>query len=275
MEIREILRKNNFRFNKRFGQNFISDENLLEEIVEKSGADNNTVAVEIGCGAGTLTRAVAAKVKKIYGFEIDRSLEPVLKETLKGCGNAEIIFKDIMRMKTEEIESLIGEKYMLIANLPYYITTPVLMKFVGEAANCYKIVVMVQEEVAQRLCAKAGTEAYGAITAGIDVVGDAEIIERVNRSMFYPVPNVDSAVVKITINRNKFAVSDMKIYRDVVRAAFSSRRKTLVNNLIQSFGMDRSGAENFLNECGIDKSVRGEVLTTEQFVRLANARADK
>ncbi len=270
MEIKEVLKKNGFRFNKRFGQNFLTDGNLLDKIAAEAGVTSEDVVVEIGCGGGTLTAALAKKAKRVIGFEIDQNLRPVLAETLSPFSNVEIIFKDVMKMKTSEIDALVGGEFVLVANLPYYITTPILMKFIEESEKVKSITVTVQEEVADRLTAKPGTEEYGAITAGIDVVGNAKKIMRIGRNMFYPSPNVDSAVVKIDIDRNKYPNVDLKAYRAVVRSAFSSRRKTLCNNLMNSFSVSREQAEEIVAKASDNPLVRGETLSTERFVLLSS-----
>lgn len=269
MKLGELLKKHNFKFSKKYGQNFLSDGNLLESIATKSGVDSNTPVLEIGCGAGTLTKVLCQHAKYVYGYEIDKTLAPVLGDNLRGIENCDITFKDIMREKTIETENRIGEQYMLVANLPYYITTPIIMKFVEESKNCKAIVIMVQEEVARRICAKAGTADYGAITASINLVADSEIILRVPRTMFMPAPNVDSAVVKIVFNQNKYVGVDRKIYRDTVRTAFLSRRKTLVNNLREWLKIDKESAENLLRDCSIDVMARGETLGEKDFVKLS------
>ena len=269
MQIKEILLKNGFRFNKRFGQNFLTDDALLDDIVSKAGITAEDTVVEIGCGGGTLTAAIARRAKRVIGFEIDNNLRPVLKESLAPYQNVEIIFKDVMKMKTEEIENLCGGEFCVVANLPYYITTPILMKFVEESTKVKSITVTVQEEVADRLVAKAGSEDYGAITAGIDLVGNAEKILYIDRKMFY------SAVVKITMDRGKYPNVNAKAYRAAVRCAFSSRRKTLANNLMQSFKMTRAEADKIVSEVSDDPLSRGETLTTEDFVKLSGLIKDK
>lgn len=269
MAIKEILQKNSFKFNKRYGQNFITDTNFLALIVDKAEVKKDDTVLEIGVGAGTLTRAIAEKAGKVYGYEIDENLRPVLKESLLGLDNVQIIFKDVMKVSTCEIEKRIGGgKYKLVANLPYYITTPVIMKFIEEAEGLQSITVMVQAEVAERICAKENTAEYGSITAGIDVTGYSKIVAKVPRTMFYPVPNVDSAVVRIDIDRGKYALTSRKAFRDVLRVAFSSRRKTLVNNLTRDFSISRETAETALSSCGIDVKARGESLSTQKFVTL-------
>ena len=269
MQLKEVLIKNGFHFNKRFGQNFLTDTNLLRSIVDRAGITSEDTVIEVGVGGGTLTRAIAEKAKRVIGFEIDRNLQPVLSETLAGLDNVEIVFKDVMKMPTQEIEKIAGGRFSVVANLPYYITTPILMKFIEESDMVDSITVTIQEEVADRLCAKAGSQDYGAITASIDAVGDAEKIMRIDRKMFYPSPNVDSAVVKIALNKGKYDIKDMRAYRAGVRCAFLSRRKTLVNNIMMSFKTDRQTAEDMVVAVKGDVMVRGETLTTEDFVSLS------
>ena len=267
--VKNVLIKNGFRFEKRFGQNFLTDENLLGDLVEKAGVKSGDTVIEIGVGAGTLTAALAKSAHKVIGFEIDRKLKPVLKETLSDFENVEIIFEDVMKVPMEEIERLAGGRFSLVANLPYYITTPILMRFLEESEKVDKIAVTVQEEVADRMCAKAGTADYGALTLAIDVVGNAEKAMRIDRTKFYPVPNVDSAVAVINIDRDKYAGVDLKAFRAVVKSAFSSRRKTLVNNLMRDFSLPRERAEELVLSVKGDIKARGETLTTQEFVKLS------
>lgn len=269
MQLKDILNKNGFRFNKRFGQNFLTDPVLLDDIVAKSGITENDTVVEIGCGGGTLTAAIAKKAKRVIGFEIDANLKPVLAETLAGFDNVEIIFKDVMKTGTEEIEKICGSEFSVVANIPYYITTPILMKFVEESEKVKSITVTIEAEVADRLTAKPGTEDYGAITAGIDLVGNAEQLLFIDRKKFYPAPNVDSAVVKITMDRNKYPGADKKAYRAAVRCAFASRRKTLANNLMQSFKISREEANEIICAVTDNPLARGETFSTEDFVALS------
>lgn len=275
MDVKKVLKDNNFSFKKNFGQNFLTDRTLLDEIVKGAGVSKDDAVLEIGVGAGTLTYSLSQKAEKVIGYEIDKSLKPVLEQTLADSLNVEIVFADALKTKIEQIEEKIGKPYRLVSNLPYYITTPLIMKFITEAKNCVSITAMVQKEVALRLCAGEGSSEYGAITAGIDVVGDSEIIAYVDKTKFMPMPKVDSAVVNIVINKDKYDVKSMKKYRDVVRCAFSSRRKTLVNNLINAFPLTREQSENILNELNIDVKSRGETLSTEQFVQLANYLTEK
>ena len=269
-DIKTILAECGFGFKKQFGQNFITDKNLLQSIVALSGVEESDTIVEIGCGAGTLTRALAEKAKRVVGFEVDRTLQPVLARTLSGLENTEVIFKDFLKVDLKQFEEEVGE-YKVVANLPYYITTPLIMKIVEDSKNCKALSVMVQEEVALRLCAEAGTADYGAITAMIAPRADCKIIKKVPRTLFYPRPNVDSAVVKLDFKKK---IDIDASYKKVVQAAFLSRRKTLENNLVNYFKLTRGQAQSILTECGIDLKARGETLDFRQFAGLSQAMKD-
>ncbi len=267
-DLKTVLAECGFGFKKKFGQNFITDKNLLASIVAQAGVSADDTVVEIGCGAGTLTKALAEVAKKVVSFEVDKSLQPVLSRTLAGVENAEIVFKDFLKVNLEELENKTGD-YCVVANLPYYVTTPLIMKLLEEGKRVKSITVMVQEEVARRLCAKENTPDYGAITAVIALRASAQIIKKVPRTMFTPRPNVDSAVVKLTVQDGRLPVSDPELYKKTVHAAFLSRRKTLENNLINSFRLTREEAQNILNACGIDVKARGETLSPEAFASLS------
>lgn len=268
MDIKQLLRDKGFRFNKQFGQNFLTDEYLLQDICNDAGIDGGTV-VEVGAGAGTLTRVLAKNADKVVAFEIDRNLKQVLDITLADCYNVDVVIGDVMKCKMSDIEALCDNKpYRVVANIPYYITTPLLMEFVEKGTRVTSLTLTIQKEVADRLCAKPRTKDYGAITVAVDAVADVVTTRVLPRTLFYPQPNVDSAVVRIDINRNKYDISDSALFRKVVKVAFAMRRKTLVNNLIVGFGMQRDEAEQVLAVVGLDVGCRGEELSTEQFVTL-------
>ena len=267
-ELRDILAKNGFYFKKKFGQNFLTDANLLDAIVRDAGVDDATVVLEIGAGAGALTRALSKAAKKVLAYEIDASLQPVLAETLSGCENTEVAFGDFLRADLPALEKELGE-YRVVANLPYYATTPVMMRFLEEAKRCTGLTVMVQEEVARRFTAEAGTPDYGSVTAAIALKGEARIMRKVPRTMFMPRPNVDSAIVRIDFEKGRIPVSSEAAYRAVVRCAFAGRRKTLENNMMGAFRLSREQARALLSEAGIADMVRGETLTPQAFARLA------
>ena len=270
-----ILKKHNLTLKKAFGQNFLTDTALLDEIVEKAGVDKNTVVLEIGCGAGALTTALAKRAKKVVGYEIDLRLKPVLKEVLEDFNNVEIVFGDVMKQNLNEIENKLGSEYVMVANLPYYITTPIIMRFLENAKNIKAMVIMVQEEVAYRLASSKSTSDYGAITVGINLRGSASVLINVPREKFTPPPNVDSAVVQIIIEKDKYPNADLSFVREVVRCAFSSRRKMLINNVMNVFKLSRSDVENVLTEANIEHTVRGENLDAGQYVVLSEILSKK
>ena len=270
MKMKDPLQATSFRFNKALGQNFISDTNLLKGIVSDSGVTENDVVVEIGTGAGTLTRQIAGVAKKVYSFEVDKNLEPVHQLSLQGVDNVEVIFRDVLKMKDNELQEIIGTgEFKVVANLPYYITTPLIMRFLESDLPVTSLTIMVQEEVGLRLVAKPNTADYSAITLAVLLRGSATITRKVNRNMFYPAPNVDSAVVRIDIDRNKLLGENKPLIHKLVRSAFAMRRKTLVNNLNASFGISKQEATERLNRAGLDEKVRGEALSLDDYVRLS------
>lgn len=268
-EIGDILKSCGFQFKKQFGQNFLTDKNLLSAIVADAGVTEGTTVLEIGAGAGALTRAIAERAKRVVAFEIDRSLQPVLAETLAGADNAEVVFRDFMKCDLPALEEELGN-YSVVANLPYYVTTPVVMRFAEEAERCESLTVMVQEEVAERFTSPAGTPEYGAVTAALARVGECRVTRRVPRTLFTPRPNVDSAVVHIEFIKDRIPVASAGAYRETVRCAFLSRRKTLENNLIASFRIPREAAKEILSAAGIEEGIRGEALPPERLARLSD-----
>ena len=267
--VNEILKDNNFKFQKNFGQNFITDTNLLKAMVDDAGIENGDIVVEIGPGAGTLTRELSNKASKVFAFEIDKNLEPILKETLKDNDNVQVVFKDIQKVKEEELIDIIGTKdFKVVANLPYYITTPIIMRFL-EGNNLPKsITIMVQKEVALRLCAKENTEEFGAITLAIALEGDAKYLRDVSRKMFTPQPNVDSAIVRIDIN-DKYKEVDKKAVKKLIHTAFLMRRKTLINNIEAGYKLKKDSLAAVLNGLGYNEKVRGEALSIDDYIKIA------
>lgn len=263
------LNKYNFKFNKSYGQNFIFDRNFLISIVNGL-VDKDTVVLEIGAGAGTLTSILCEYAKKVYSFEIDTNLKPILDERLSDYDNIELTYGDIMKFTTAEIEEMIGEKYIIVANIPYYITTPIIFKFLEESKNMLSMNIMIQLEVAERLVAKPGSKNYGAITPAIDYRGNAKIVKKVSRKMFTPMPNVDSAIVKIDLVKNKYNVLNTKAMDETIKCAFAMRRKTLENNIKSYFKFSQEIVDKIFIESGLDKTIRGEKLTTLEFVNLSN-----
>ena len=269
--LKEILIKHGFSFKKAFGQNFLTDQTLLFDIVDKAGVKETDTVLEIGPGAGALTKALCRRAKKVVCYEIDTKLKPVLFDVLSDEKNVEVVFKDILKEKMEDLESKLGDDYIVVANLPYYITTPIVMNFLENAKRVKALVIMVQVEVAKRFSATPSSPDYGAITVGINLRGSAEIVKYVGREMFTPMPNVDSAVVKISVDDQKYNNVDKSAVRDAVRIAFSSRRKMLVNNLMNTLKIERALAENVLNLANIDLKARGETLSVDQYISLSKA----
>lgn len=267
MDVKQILKESGFRFNKQFGQNFLTDKALLDEIVADAGVDGGTV-LEIGAGAGTLTRQLAERAERVIAFEIDRNLEKILQLTLADCPNVKVVIGDIMRYKMADIEALCGGQFKLVANIPYYLTSPLIMTFVEQSANVQSMTLTVQKEVAERLSAEPSTKDYGAITVAVNAVADVTLTRVLPRELFYPAPNVDSAVVRIDMRRGKYDISDKALFRKTVKTAFAMRRKTLVNNLMVGFGINRVAAEEVIAEMDLSSNCRGEELSVEQFVRL-------
>ncbi len=266
--IKDIIRGVDFRFNKALGQNFITDSNLLDAIVADSGINGDDTVVEIGTGAGTLTGAIAKVAKKVYSFEVDKNLQPVLALSLQGVDNAEVVFRDVLKMKDDELRSIVGDKFKVVANLPYYITTPLAMRFIESSLDVRSITIMVQKEVALRFVAKPNTADYSAITLAIEMAGDAKITRNVSRNMFFPAPNVDSAVVRIDIDRAKLDGENVALLHKLVRSSFAMRRKTLANNLSVAFQIDKQEAGKLIEEAGFSPMVRGEALSLDDYKKL-------
>lgn len=269
MELSKIIKDNNFEFKKKFGQNFITDTNLLQAICDDAELCKDDQVLEIGVGGGTLTKQIAKNVNKVVGYEIDTTLKDVLAVSLDGVQNATVVFGDFLKSKPEEVVQNFNGKFKVVANLPYYVTTDIIFKLLDKSFDIASITIMVQKEVAERLVANCGTKDYGTITAELACIGDAKITRIVNRNMFMPAPNVDSAIVNIKINKNKYQITDFNFLTKVIRAGFSMRRKTL-SNCLKPFGLSAEQLQFVYEKVGLDKSVRGESLSPEQYVNLAN-----
>ena len=254
----------NFTFKKKFGQNFLSDKNLLNEIVSKAGVTEDDIVVEIGAGKGALTEAISAACKKVYSFEVDKELFDYLTEKFDGS-NVEFVFKDVMQITDKELHEIVGGKFKLVANLPYYITSPILTRFL-QNEYLESATVMVQEEVADRIIAGPRTKDYGVLTVMCQLLGETKKVLRVNRKMFYPVPNVDSAVVRINKYKHKEEINYDKLI-NFVKKSFSMRRKKLSSNL-EGFGIEKSKTENILIENGFSSLARAEEFSIDELKML-------
>lgn len=274
MNLKETLNKHHFKFKKKYGQNFITDPGLLSKIVSTAEITQQDVVVEIGPGAGTLTKAIAQKARAIIAVEIDQDLIPILNESLGEYDNFYLIHADALQVNLDElVAKTIGEpcRYKVVANLPYYITTPLVMHFLEQDFAIDRIVIMVQKEVAERFQAQPGKKAYGSITVALNYYGQIDMAFIVPRHLFMPQPDVDSAVVDIKLwSQKPFEANNPELFRRLVKAAFNQRRKTL-NNALKTANIDQDILSACLDQCHIDPKRRGETLSVEEYVNLANA----
>lgn len=274
--INYLCKKYGFRLKHGLGQNFLLDENILAQISEAASPDGDGI-IEIGPGFGVLTSALATRAKKVVSIEIDEGLLPILSETLTGHDNIEIINADILKVDVEKIieEKFTGKSVSVVANLPYYITTPIIMKLIEDRLPLKNIVVMVQKEVAQRICANEGGKEYGAITLAVKYFCKPSIVCEVSRNLFIPSPNVDSAVLKLEVlPKPSVNVTSEKFFFSVVKASFEQRRKTLLNGLRNSGIANKETIQNAFLTVGIDEKTRGETLSIEKFAQLSNVLYD-
>ena len=269
-----LLKKYGFSFSKALGQNFLIDSEVCPQMAYYLGADEKTAVIEIGPGIGVLTKELCKTAGKVAAIELDKRLYPVLEETLGDFDNFELIEGDAMKL---DLKALIDEKFSgfddikICANLPYYITSPLIMKLLEDKLPISEIVVMVQKEAAERLCAEMGTRNAGAVTAAVKYYGDAEVLFEVGRESFMPSPKVDSAVIKITLNKeNRYNISDEKSFFALIRAAFAQRRKTLINSVSSSLNIPKSEIASALSELSLDENIRAEKFTMEDFVNLCD-----
>ncbi len=268
--IKDIAERFGFGFSKGLGQNFLLDKNVLEDIV--MAAEPEEGVLEIGPGFGVLTKELAKASKKVVSIELDRRLFPVLSYTLEEFDNVKFIEGDVLKINLAKVleEEFGGKPISVAANLPYYITTPIITMLLEGAFPIKNIVVMVQKEVAKRLCAAPGSKDYGAISVLCNYYTNSRIVTIVPSGSFYPAPKVDSAVVCMEVcDRPNVTVSDEKMFFRVVKAAFSQRRKTLLNCLTSSFGIDKQEVSARIEKCGINPGIRGEKLGIEEFAVLS------
>lgn len=275
-EIRAVLERHGFHFSKALGQNFLTQAWVPERMMSDFGVDQDSVVLEIGPGMGTLTQAIARYAKKVVAVELDHALIPVLAETLAEFENVTVVEGDILKKDLSALcnEHFSGaERKLVCANLPYYITTPIL-SYLLESRLFDGVCVMMQKEVALRLCAKSGSADYGAFTVFTQYYAEPEILFSVPASCFVPQPKVDSAIVALkTREAPPVPVKDEKLFFKVVRASFAQRRKKLVNGLASAFGQ-KEMLVNLLAELGFPENVRGETLDISDFAKIANALAE-
>ena len=278
----ELLRQHGLRPTKRLGQNFLCDRNTLDRIVRAANLPSGDPVVEIGGGLGALSLALAASSPRVTVIEIDRHLEPILTEVTAPHENVHLIFQDFLRLDHEELfrTAFAGEKGIVVANIPYYITTPILDILLAQKAHLNRIVLLVQQEFAERMAASPGSEACGAMSLYVQYHAQVELVGTVPKTVFLPSPDVSSAIVALTpVNPGTVPVKDENRMLHIIRSAFIQRRKTLLNALLRapaSFGLgfsmeDRARVEELLLRVGIDGGRRGETLSLEEFARISDA----
>lgn len=276
----EIIKKYGFGFQKRFGQNFLIDGNVVEKIVREAGITKDDFVLEIGPGIGTMTQILCENAREVAAVEIDKNLIPILAETLAPYDNVTVINEDILKVDVRKLaeEKNDGRPIKVVANLPYYITTPIIMGLFESHVPLESITIMVQKEVAQRMQVGPGTKDYGALSLAVQFYADAQIVLKVPASCFMPRPNVDSAVIKLVRHEDApVKVKDEQFMFGVIRAAFNQRRKTLANSLANSSELNGSGhactredVTTALEAMGLPAGIRGEALTLAQFGELAD-----
>ena len=277
-EIKELLSRHGFRFSKSLGQNFLTASWVPEQIADSAELDENTGVLEVGPGIGCLTEQLSMQAGKVVTVELDKALKPVLAETLSGRDNVEIVFGDVLKLNIKELvsEKLAGLRPVVCANLPYNVTTPLITAFLE--AGCFDTVtVMIQREVAKRICAKPNTADYGAFTVLVNWYADAEILFDVPPSCFIPQPKVTSSVIRLRLREKPpVEVKDKDVFFRVVRAAFGMRRKTLLNALSAYFGeFSKADIEKMIVSAGFEPLIRGEVLSLGEFAQIADEITDK
>lgn len=270
----EVLRKYGFNFQKKYGQNFLIDGNILEKIMEASGITGQDYVLEIGPGIGTMTQYLAERAREVVAVEIDRALIPILEDTLSAYDNVTVIHQDILKVDIRQMaeERNGGNPIKVVANLPYYITTPILMGLLESGVPLDSITIMVQKEVAERMQVGPGTKDYGALSLAVQYYAKPEIVMQVPPSCFMPRPNVGSAVIRLTRHgQPPVRVRDEQRMFALIRASFNQRRKTLVNALTNAAGLELSkdAVAEALGQMGLPPTVRGEALTLEQFAILS------
>lgn len=270
-----VIQENGFTFRKNYGQNFLIDSHVIEKIIAAAEIDKDTNVLEIGPGIGTLTQYLAESAGHVTAVEIDDKLIPILEKTLKEYDNVNIIHGDILKQEIADIFG--GEKFKIVANLPYYITTPIIMNLLEERIPAESITVMIQKEVADRMMAGPGSKDYGALSLAVQYYAEPYIAANVPQNCFMPRPNVASTVIRLSLREKPLVeAADEKHMFKLIRAAFNQRRKTLANAVknFEGLSYSREEVENALLKMGLDTRVRGEALDLEQFAKLSNLLQD-
>lgn len=267
-KMKALLEKNNFNFKKNFGQNFIIDENIIDGIISKAKIDKNTLVLEIGPGAGSLTYKLSKQAKQVVCYEIDTKLKPILEETLKDCSNVTVIYEDFLGVDVkEELKKYSYQNLYVVANLPYYITTPIILKLVEDEIPVDKIVVMVQKEVGDRFKALPGSKEYSSLSVFLSYYFDIKKLMDISKNVFLPKPNVDSIIVEMKRKASLAPLTNPTCFFKLIRDSFKQKRKTLRNNL-KDYPLEL--IESVLKHYGFDLSVRAEQLSIEVFLEISN-----
>lgn len=269
--IKDIMTRHGFSFSKALGQNFLINPSVCPRMAEMCGIDENTGVIEVGPGIGVLTKELALRAKKVVSIELDDRLPAVLRETLAEFDNVEIVEGDVLKTDLHKLieEKFKGMKVVVCANLPYYITSPVIMYLLESKLPIEAVTVMIQKEVADRLCAEAGSRNAGAITVSVNYFAKAKKLFDVSRGSFMPAPNVDSAVIRLDVKKEPdIYVSDEKKFFRMVKAAFGMRRKTALNAISAGMGIPKADVERALLESGLDVNIRAEKMTMEELAAL-------
>ncbi len=271
--VRELLSRHGFTFSKALGQNFLINPSVCPRMAEAAVTDDNTGVLEIGPGIGVLTNELLKRAKKVVAVELDGRLLPVLDETLGEYDNLRVIHADVMELDLRRVieEEFPGMRVVVCANLPYYITSPVIMKLLEERLPIDTITVMVQKEAALRLCAGEGSRDSSAITAAVRYYASPELLFHVSAGSFMPAPKVDSAVIQLTLREPEYKPLDEKTLFCVIKAAFAQRRKTVLNSISSSMSLDKSELSGILKSAGVEPTARAEQLTLRDFVRISDA----
>ncbi len=272
--VKGILSKHGFTFSKALGQNFLVNPSVCPKMAELCGCSDNVGVIEIGPGAGVLTNELAKKAHKVIAIELDKRLLPVLSETLADHNNIKVISGDAMKLDLNDLisDEFGGGEVVVCANLPYYITSPMIMKLLEEKLPISSLTVMVQKEAADRICAEPGTRESGAISAAVHYYSSPELLFKVSKGSFMPAPKVDSAVIKLNILKEPpVKLDDEKTFFRIVKAAFSQRRKTLSNSLSSGLSMPKSDVSKLISDVGIPANARAEEMTMQQLADISNA----
>lgn len=272
--VKRILSKHGFTFSKALGQNFLIDPDVCPRMADCLNADEKTGVIEVGTGVGVLTKELCRVAGKVVAVELDKRLFPVLDETLGDCDNLELVNGDILKL---DLKKLIEEKFdgftsvKVCANLPYYITSPVIMTLLESELPIDEIVVMVQKEAGERLCAEVGTRESGAVTVAVNYYAESEILFGVGRECYMPSPKVDSVVIRLTLRGERaFEIKNKKRFFSVVKCAFSQRRKTALNSISNTMGIEKSKVAEAFEKTGLDLNIRAERLTMQDFIEISD-----